>query len=322
MTDGDACPNPKGEAREPTGSGVTLAERFAFMFALVVLGLLARRGGALTGPRNERLGQLAFYVLLPALVFSSTHDRDLEALLSVELVVGLVAVIASLLALAWVANRHGADDRRSVALVQSYHGNLGYFGVPVVAATLGASAAATASVVLGVAALVQIPITILVLVTINDADAAVAGELRSVATNPILLTLAASLAVASLDVTVPTTVDAGLASLSALALPVALVAVGGSLRATGYGGSVGRTGRVVALKVLVMPVLAWLVFTTLAVDPVVRDTVVVMFGAPTAVSTYVYATELGGDATFASLNVFATTLAALGTLFVFLRFLA
>ena len=301
---------------------MSLAERFAFMFALVVLGLLARRGGVLTDGRNERLGQLAFYVLLPALVFSSTHDRDLAALVSPELVGGLVAVIVSLLALAWVANRRGEDDRRSVALVQSYHGNLGYFGVPVVAATLGATAAATASVVLGLASLVQIPLTVLVLVTINDADAAVAGELRSVATNPVLLTLAASLAVAALDVTVPTAVDAGLGSLSALALPVALVAVGGSLRATGYGASLGRTGRVVVLKVVAMPALAWLVFTTLAVDPLVRDTAVVMLGAPTAVSTYVYATELGGDATFASLNVFATTLAALGTLFAFLQFLA
>lgn len=292
------------------------------MFALVLLGLVARRGGVLTDGRNERLGQLAFYVLLPALVFSSTHDRDLAALVSPELVLGLVAVIVSLLALAWVANRNGDDDRRSVALVQSYHGNLGYFGVPVVAATLGATAAATASVVLGLAALVQIPVTVLVLVTINDADASVAGELRSVATNPVLLTLAASLAVAALDVTVPTAVDAGLGSLSALALPVALLAVGGSLRATGYGASLGRTGRVVALKVVVMPALAWLVFTTLAVDPLVRDTAVVMLGAPTAVSTYVYATEIGGDATFASLNVFATTLAALGTLFAFLQFLA
>ena len=301
---------------------MSLAERFAFMFALVVLGLLARRGGVLTDGRNERLGQLAFYVLLPALVFSSTHDRDLAALVSPELVGGLVAVIVSLLALAWVTNRRGEDDRRSVALVQSYHGNLGYFGVPVVAATLGATAAATASVVLGLASLVQIPLTVLVLVTINDADAAVAGELRSVATNPVLLTLAASLAVAALDVTVPTAVDAGLGSLSALALPVALVAVGGSLRATGYGASLGRTGRVVVLKVVAMPALAWLVFTTLAVDPLVRDTAVVMLGAPTAVSTYVYATELGGDATFASLNVFATTLAALGTLFAFLQFLA
>jgi predicted permease len=301
---------------------VSLAERFAFMLALVVLGFLARRRGVLTETRNEALGQLAFYVLLPALIFASTAEEDVASLLSVSLVVGLVVVLGTVLALAWVANRRGANDRRSVALVQSYHGNLGYFGVPVVAATLGSTAAATASVILGLAALVQIPLTILVLVSINDADAAVGAELRSVVTNPILLTLAASLAFASLDRSIPVVVDVGLGWLSALALPVALLAVGGSLRTTGYGNSVGRTGRVVALKVLVMPVLAWVAFGALGVDALVRQTAVVMFGAPTAVSTYVYATELGGDATFASLNVFATTVAALGTLFVFLQVVA
>jgi len=301
---------------------VSLAERFAFMFALVVVGFLARRRGVLTEARNERLGQLAFYVLLPALIFASTAEEDVAALLSAELVVGMLLVLGAVLALAWVANRRGVDDRRSVALVQSYHGNLGYFGVPVVAATLGSTAAATASVLLGLTVLVQIPLTIVVLVSINDAEAAFGAEFRSVATNPILLSLAASLAFASLDRPIPGVVDVGLGWLSAFALPVALLAVGGSLRATGYGESVGRTGRVVALKVLVMPVLAWVAFGALGVDALVRHTAVVMFGAPTAVSTYVYATELGGDATFASLNVFATTVAALGTLFVFLQFVA
>jgi predicted permease len=301
---------------------VALVERFAFMFALVALGVAGRSVGALTAARNERLGQLAFYVLLPALVFVSTYDENVAELLSVELVVGLLAVIAAVMGLAAVANRRGADDRRSVALVQSYHGNLGYFGVPVVAAALGATAAATASVVLGLAALVQIPVTILVLVTINDTDADLVDELRSVLTNPILLTLAVSLAFATANASVPATVDEGLGAVAALALPVALLSVGGSLEPTLDRTLLSRTGTVVALKVLAMPVVAWIAFTALDVDALVRNTAVGMFGAPTAVSTYVYAAELGGDARFASLNVFATTLAALATLFVFLQFVA
>jgi len=301
---------------------VALLERFAFMFALVAAGVAGRSVGVLTASRNERLGQLAFYALLPALVFVSTHDENVAELLSARLVVGLLAVIGAVMALAALANRRGADDRRSVALVQSYHGNLGYFGVPVVAATLGATAAATASVVLGLAALVQIPVTILVLVTVNDADAALADELGSVLTNPILLTLAVSLAFATADVGVPGAVDEALGAVAALALPVALLSVGGALEPSLDATSLSRTGTVVALKVLAMPVIAWVAFTALGVDALVRTTAVVMFGAPTAVSTYVYAAELGGDARFASLNVFTTTLAALATLFLFLRFVA
>lgn len=290
------------------------------MFSLVAVGVAARRLDVLTEARNERLSQAAFYVLLPALVFVSTYDEDLNRLLSVELVAGLVAVLGVLAGLSWVVNRGGDSDVRSVTIVQSYHGNMGYFGVPVVAATLGSSAAATASVILGLGALVQIPLTILVLVTLNDADADLADELYSVATNPVLLTLAVSLGFATADLGVPAAVETGLGWLATLSLPVALLAVGGAMELGDIDVPLARTGSVVALKVLVMPLVAWLVFTGLGVDTLTRNAGVVMFGAPTAVSTYVYAAELGGDSELASVNVFATTVAAIVSLFFVLRF--
>jgi len=69
---GAGCPNPNAETRQSTASDVSLAERFAFLFALVVLGFAARRYDVLTEARNAALGRLAFYVLLPALIFAPT----------------------------------------------------------------------------------------------------------------------------------------------------------------------------------------------------------------------------------------------------------
>jgi len=299
-----------------------LLGRFAYMLALVAAGFGARRLGVLTDVRNERLGQVAFYVLLPALVFTSTYDKRLGELLSVALVVGLVVVIGTLVALSLVSNRGGDDDVRSVAVIQSYHGNFGYFGVPVVAATLGSTAAATASIILGLGALIQIPLTILVLVRINETEADFLGELRNLVTNPILLTLGVGLAFATLQLDLPTAAGTGLDWLSTLALPVALLAVGGSLDPRGHEIPLTRTATVVGLKVLVMPLVAWLVFSGFGADALTRNAALVMFGSPTAVSTYVYATELGGDAAFASVNVFATTVASIVSLFFLLLVIA
>jgi len=299
-----------------------LVGRFAYMLVLVVAGFGARYYGVLTSERNDRLGQIAFYVLLPALVFHSTYDRQLTELVSVELVVGLLAVLGTLIGLSWLLNRDGDASIRSVAVVQSYHGNLGYFGVPVVAATLGSAAAGTASLILGLVALVQIPLTVLTLILVNDAAADLRGELRRVATNPIFVALALGLVVATVGQSIPAAADTGLGWLSTLALPVALLAVGGSLDPIGEEIPLDRTGRVVSLKVLAMPLIAWIVFSGLGADTLTRTVGVVMFGAPTAVSTYVYAAELGGDEAFASVNVFATTVASILSLFVLLRFLA
>ncbi len=47
----------------------------------------------------------------------------------------------------------------------------------------------------------------------------------------------------------------------------------------------------------------WPVYSSLSMDTTALGAAVVMLGTPTAVSTYVYTTELSGDAAFASLNV-------------------
>lgn len=289
-----------------------VVRRLGFLLALLAVGFVARRAGLLTERRTGRLTAVAFYVALPALVFGATYDRPLAALLSPALLAGVPAVILGTAALGWlVARREPSRARRSVAVVQSYHANLGFLGVPLVALTLGGDATAVASVVLGVSLLVHVPLTVLTLVAINDADAAVRDELGPLARNPVLLALAAGLAGSAVGLSLPSTVEAGLGVLGELALPLALLGVGASLELETDALDPRGTGAVVALKVAVMPALAFGVFSLLAASQVAVATAVVMFGMPSAVSTYVYATELGGDARFASVNVFATTVASL-----------
>jgi predicted permease len=263
------------------------------------------------------LNAVAYYVALPALIFVSTYDRSIGDLLSPALLAGLLVVLFTTAGLAALVHRNrNSRARRSVAIVQSYHSNLGYLGLPLVAATFDASVTAIASVVLGVVTLTQLPLTILVLSTLNGTDASIARELRGLATNPILATLIAGLAVGSLRISIPSSAATGLDAVGSLALPVALLCVGASLQVDAHSIDAGATAAVVALKICLMPALAWAVFSALAVDPATFTASVVMLGTPTAVSTFVFANELGGDREFASLNVFVTTLASVATLFV------
>jgi predicted permease len=233
-------------------------------------------------------------------------------LLSPSLVAGVPLVIGTTAALAWfVARREPTQARRSVAIVQSYHANLGFLGVPLVALTLGEEATAVASVVLGLSLMTHVPLTIVTLVAINDADASVGDELGALVRNPVLVSLAAGLLASAAGLSLPSVADAGLGVLGEFALPLALLGVGASLRLDADGLDPLGTGSVVALKVAVMPAVAFAVFSLLAASEAALSTAVLMFGIPSAVSTYVYANELGGDADFASVNVFATTVASL-----------
>jgi len=289
--------------------------QLAYMVAFLAAGVGARSVGLLTERRTDVLTAGAFYVALPALVFVSTYDRPLRELVSPALLAGYWAVIGLTVAAAWLLHRHEPSAaRRSVSMVQSYHGNLGFLGLPLVAATLGGEAAAVASVVLGIGALTNVPVTIFVLVRVNGSDASLVGECRELLTNPVLIALAAGILASVTGTPVPGVVIGGFDGIATLALPLALLCIGATLDADLPLSDIRESTSVLALKIIWMPALAWLVYTGLAVGPTVLAAAVVMLGTPTAVSTYVYTSELGGDEAFASLNVFVTTLGSLATL--------
>ncbi|MEF8882260.1 MAG: AEC family transporter [Halapricum sp.] len=299
-----------------------LLTRLLYMLGLLGVGVAARALGVLDDRRTNWLNRFAFYVALPALIFVSTYAEPLGEILSPTLVVGLWIVVLVTASLSWIVHRRRRTPAtRGVAVVQSYHSNFGYLGLPLVAATLGSAAAAKASLILGVGALTQVPLTVLILLRVTDTDASVLDELRGVVTNPVLVALSIGLLFSWQGATVPAAAATGLGYLSDLALPVALLCVGASLELTLPERDYGTIGSVVALKVFFMPLLAWATFTALGAPTLTLQAGVLMFGAPTAVSTYIYASELGGNRRIASVNIFVTTVVSIVTLFGALQFL-
>lgn len=296
---------------------MSVASNLAFMLVLLAVGVAGRRAGLLTDRRRDALTDAAFLIALPALVYSSTYAQPLGELLSVRLVAGVVGALAVGIGLSWLVHRRRADAPvRSVAVVQSYHANLGFLGLPIVATTFGAGAveAGKASVILGVAALVHVPATIAVLSLVNDADADLASEALSLLRNPVLLALGAGLLSAAVGWAPPAPVATALSAVARLALPIALLGVGASLALDGVAVDYPTVGAVATVKLVAMPLIALGVFSALGGAASTVRAGVVMFAMPTAVSTFVYATALDGDAGLASINVFATTLLSVGTL--------
>lgn len=289
--------------------------RLGLMVALVGVGLGARQAGLLTPTRTGRLNAITFYVALPALIFTSTFDRNPAELATVPLLGGLWLTMGVTVLLAWLVHRRqSADARRSVAVVQSYHSNFGYIGLPLVTAGLGGDAAGQAAVLLGLGALTHVPLTTTLLVAINGTTIDPRRTVERLATNPIILTLLVGLGVAAVGWVPPAPATTGLGFLGEAALPLALLCVGASLDADLSEMDWPLAGSVVGIKVLAMPAIAFLAFSALGAPPATVATGVVMFGAPTAVSTYIYAGELGGDTNLASANVLATTLVGVATL--------
>ncbi|MFC7165115.1 AEC family transporter [Halospeciosus flavus] len=237
------------------------------------------------------------------------------------LVFGFLFVLCAVAAVGWVVHRRASSPAtRSVAVVQSYHTNLGFLGLPIVAMTFGDLVTAKASLLLGVGALVQTPVTVLVLTFLNDADASLRSELRGVVTNPVLAALVVGLVCSATGFVPPAAVLSGASTVGSLALPAALLSVGASLSFDADDVDPSIVTSVVALKVLVMPLVALVAFSLLAVDDAGVKAGTVMLAMPTAISTFVYADQLGGDTRLASTTVFTSTVVSLGVVLVLVQF--
>ncbi|MDS0295440.1 AEC family transporter [Halogeometricum luteum] len=292
-----------------------------YLLVLLLAGIGGRRLGLLTESRADLLTGFAFYLALPALVFTSTSTQSLGDVLEPRLIAGFWLVLLVVGAAGWVVHRRTSSPAaRSVAVVQSYHCNFGFLGLPITAAAFGDVATAKASVILGVGGLTQIPATVAILALVNEAEADLSKELRGFLANPVIGALALGFLCSALGVSVPGVVSDGLGAISQLALPAALLAVGASLSLDAGAVDLPTVGSVVALKMLFMPATALAAFSLLSANLSTTRAGVLMLAMPTAISTFIYATELGGDADLASANVFATTVASVGTIFVVLQF--
>lgn len=295
---------------------MSVATQLAYMLALLSVGAGLRVVGVLTEHRRDRLTAVAFYVALPALVFTSTVNRSLSDVLVWRLFVGVTAVYLAVTGIGWVVHRgHEKPAQRGVAVVQSYHCNMGFLGLPFVAASFSGVTVGKASVIHGFGSLIQITLTVLLLTRITNSDADVVDELGNLTRNPVLIALALGLTGGTIGLSLPGLLEDSLGVLGNLALPIALPAVGASLTAEGGLVDPPTVCAITTVKLLIMPVVALMVFTGLGASPTTLRAGVLMLAMPTAVSTYIYSSELNGDGDLASATVLTTTVVAVATLF-------
>lgn len=296
--------------------------KLGYMLVLLGVGLVAKSTGVVDETRRDRLNMFAFYVALPALVFSSTYAQPVGEVITPSLMLGLWAVLFVMVGISLVVHRSVVERKaRGIAVVQSYHSNFGFLGLPLVASAFGPLTTAKASFIFGVGSLTQIPLTIALLVSINEADISFCDELVDVFKTPVIPSLVTGLLFSYFGLRVPSVVASGLDAVASLALPIALVCVGASLSAETDSFDRRTVGSVVGLKVFVMPLVAFVLFSAIGSDWSTIQAGVTMLAAPTAVSTFIYTNELGGDPGLASMNVFVTTVVSVGTLLAVIQFL-
>ena len=100
-----------------------------------------------------------------------------------------------------------------------------------------------------------------------------------------------------------------------------LLAVGAALRWGIAGGRWTGSAWIVAVKLLLLPAVAWQIGRALGVEGVAFDMLVLFAALPSASSAYILAMRMGGDGAGVAWLISATTLLAVPSLTLWLHFL-
>lgn len=293
---------------------------FAIVGVVILTGYVVARIGLLGENANYVLSRLAFFVLLPCLLFTVLADSDVHVLFSSLLVVS--AASAALAAIVYLVvirffGRRSLAQRVVGALAASYT-NANNIGLPIAVYVIGSASYVAPVILFQLVVLAPIALTLLDISTRGTASfrQIVTAPLR----NPLLIASALGLVLALTGFTLPAPVMQPFSFIGAAAVPVVLLSFGMSLygrRALQPGAE--RTDVVVAsvIKSLVMPIIAFSLGRFLfGLHGTHLFAVVVLAALPTAQNVFNYAQRYRASETLARDAVLLTTVVAIPVLLV------
>ncbi|KEA63463.1 putative membrane protein [Marinobacterium lacunae] len=292
------------------------------LFALLLLGYLARRTdfpGAAFWPPAERA---TYYVLFPSLLVSRLSRAELGGAQTLQLVLAVLALLiigTLILLLLRLVFRFPNAQFTSV-----YQGGMRfntYVALAASAALIPGPGVALAAVVTAVMIPTLNLLCVLVFAWFGQSRPTLKGVLRTLATNPLILACLLGIALNLSGLGLPGPARPVLDLLGGMALPLGLLAVGAAIDLRMIRGSGTPVLIAIVVKLLLFPVLAVALSSLFELDLMASQVMLIFTAVPTATASYILARQLGGDAPMMANIITAQTLISMLTMPIMLKLL-
>lgn len=299
---------------------MTIIEVIFPVFAIAFLGyLLAFKG--LFGTRSiEGISRYVFTVALPVMLFNSLAKIELPDQLNISFLLSYYIVVVFMFALGmWISKRfyNHSPQEQSIFGMASCYSNAVLIGLPLISAGLGEEALLPIFMMVSVhSALLFFLVTLFAERNGGDGRSISAigrKTIRGLVSNPIIIGLVLGLLFNVFSLPIPKVIDTTIELISRSALPCALFVLGASLSVYKLSGHFKEALTIVALKLLLQPLLVWLLaFVVFQIDPLWGAVAVMLAAMPVGINVYMFSQKYqAGVAPISSAIVISTVLAVL-----------
>ncbi len=304
---------------------MTIINTLAPVFLLILLGALLVRGGLIPSEVLKGLNKLTYWVALPTVIFHALATMTYEPGPAGRIFAVMMAGTFGGAITALVLGRLIGVSSRSMGtfLQATFRGNLAFIGLPVILYAFASEPAALRTEMTTAAILAFAPtmlvynilaVLVLLLSSGNDNRGIVGRTVRQLATNPLVLAAVAGILFSLLDFPLPVALDRSLEAVGQMALPLALLCIGGTLIVVRVRGSLAHATTASLLKVAAIPAIGFAAAMLLGLSTDELRVAMILLASPTAAASFVLAQQLYGDEALASSSIVISTVLSLGSL--------
>ncbi|MDD5660147.1 MAG: AEC family transporter, partial [Actinomycetota bacterium] len=263
---------------------------------------------------------------LTSFIFTSIVKYDLKEIFNAGIVKTIYTTFAIFIAIVFfsVCFLRIRKKTKGAMAISSFRCNMAFVGIPIVIAAFGDIAAAKSSIIIGFMTPVNIIFAIIFLKILGGEEKKKSyGKLFiDFIKDPLLITSILGILVSYFRISIPKPVMDLLSIMAGLAVPLALLTIGASFQVSHFRQNLRYLISASALKLIVEPIIAFLignyVFNIGAIDTTVT---VILFAMPLAVAAYIMGKEYDSDSDFISSSLILSTISSAFTLTFWLFFL-
>ena len=285
-----------------------IIQQMAILFILLALGYVAGKSKVLSADTGRAMSKIVLHILIPCTILNSAMSGNISITGREALIFLIISLLSFLVAhiVAIPATRALGGDKSNHGLYgyMAAYGNVAFVGFPATYAIFGASSAFYVT-------LYNIPYAVLAfsagIIMISKSRENV--KMKAVL-NPAFICAIIAILIYFTGYKTPMIIMETVKTIGGATTPSSLIVIGASLAQIPIKSVVleWRLYPVTILKLIVIPVIIWLVFKPFITSELMLGVLVILSGMPTAATAAMVALEYGGNGRIASSGVFMTTL--------------
>jgi len=287
------------------------------VFLIVALGYFLKRIRVINENFVSVSSKIVFTISLPALIFLEVSSIHLEEILNVNLILFVYAGTLVTFAAVWITagffTRAGKD--KASFIQGSFRGNFAIVGLAIIVNYYGIDNLGKASLVLAFTIpLYNILSVIALTVPLKEKEHKYSNTFFEILKNPLIIAVFAAIPFSYFGIIIPGFLKTSIGYLSALALPLALVGIGGFLSFSDITKESSLTVISTILKLLVFPAIMTFAAYLLDFRGIDLGIIFILFACPTAIASFIMAEAMGANSRLAGNILLLTTLVSVITI--------